>query len=92
MFARVISNTALNWPARNRVDSGTVLPSMSYFLLNVDIDIIFFIADNKYIIRCVIRVHGDAIWFLFQIISVFLLFLMNIKIFYEMYKSNHYGL
>ena len=41
-FVRVIFNTALNWTAKYRVDSSTVLPSMSYFLLNVDIDIIIF--------------------------------------------------
>ena len=36
-----------------------------------------------------IVVNGDAIWFAFQIISVFL---MNIKVFYEICISNDYGL
>ena len=31
IFARVISNTALNWTAKYLVDSSTLLPSMLYF-------------------------------------------------------------
>ena len=37
-------------------------------------------------IRCIIVANGDTIWFLFQIISAFL---MNIKVFYEIYISNY---
>ena len=36
-----------------------------------------------------IVVNGDAIWFVFQIISVFI---VNIKVFYEIGISNDYGL
>ena len=42
IFVRVISSTALNRTAKYRVDSSTVLPSVPYFLLNVDIDILIF--------------------------------------------------
>ena len=34
-------------------------------------------------------VNGDAIWFVFQIISVFM---MNTKVFFEIGISNDYGL
>ena len=39
IFVGVISNTALNWTAKYRVDSSTV---DVIFLLNLDIDIIIF--------------------------------------------------
>ena len=47
IFVRVISNTALNWTAKHRVDSSSLAIDV-IFLLNVDIDIIIFlIADNR---------------------------------------------